>query len=692
MKIQHWVKRALNFNISGNSNTAVGERALKNNTSGMLNTAVGLWALTNNTTGASNTSIGRNSLRDQTTSFNNVAIGESAGVQLTSGDENTFVGTVAASNKLSGSQNVFLGNSSGTNNTNGNGNIFIGYNSGANETGSNKLYIDNSNSSTPLIYGNLASDSLKIFGSLSVGEEYTLPLTDGSSGQILETDGAGQVSWVTPPAGDVDWTVGTGEIYNATDRVGIGTASPSAVSQSHINSNYEIGLLIGQTYGGPSGYFGIQNNLLQPSTSGKTAFHTSMSNASSGSLVGYSANISGSGGVNNYLAGVNTSVINGDGNHEGVYNNVQGTSASHNIGVYNIVGALGSGPGYGTRSSVTGAAGQTGVLVGTQNTVATGDGVKYGYQSIVTQTSSESVYGYYGLINNSSGNTYGMYMSGEDDNYFSGNVGIGNTSPQSKLHVETDGSLLGGIRLVDQQSTSVGASIHFDAFSQDWDIYASNSGATAGGDKLLFRNYTGATDVMAITSANQVGIGTVNPTATLDVVGTLQYVDGSESDGAVLTSDGSGNATWKPSRVAFYEGQSLSATQQTIPQGVPTRLQFTGGGNSLTFNDGGGYNAATYEFIAPVTGVYQFNINAVFAGGTNQTCNIMVMSDIQGRVAEETGVFNPDAANWYSANMSVTLRLVANERISVDFLKASGGNSSLYQDKSSFSGHLIYAD
>jgi len=39
--------------------------------------------------------------------------------------------------------------------------FFIGYQSGFNESGSNKLYIDNSNTTTPLIYGDFSKDSLR---------------------------------------------------------------------------------------------------------------------------------------------------------------------------------------------------------------------------------------------------------------------------------------------------------------------------------------------------------------------------------------------------------------------------------------------------------------------------------------------------------------------------------------------------
>ena len=44
--------------------------------------------------------------------------------------------------------------------------------------------------------------------------------------------------------------------------------------------------------------------------------------------------------------------------------------------------------------------------------------------------------------------------------------------------------------------------------------------------------------------SGSLGIGTNTPTATLDVVGTLQYVDGNQAVGKVLTSDADGNANW----------------------------------------------------------------------------------------------------------------------------------------------------
>lgn len=48
-------------------------------------------------------------------------------------------------------------------------------------------------------------------------------------------------------------------------------------------------------------------------------------------------------------------------------------------------------------------------------------------------------------------------------------------------------------------------------------------------------------------SSTRLGLGTNNPSATLDLVGTFQYVDGNEGSGKVLTSDASGNAVWSAS-------------------------------------------------------------------------------------------------------------------------------------------------
>jgi len=130
---------------------------------------------------------------------NNTFIGYRSGFLMNGGNYNTYTGYQCTYSNVAGNYNSVFGsgglysNTSGSNNTaigfnagysnTGSGNVFIGYRTGYNETGSNKLYIDNSNTTTPLIYGEFDKDYLKfnadsvrvtgdayIDGNLTVGE------------------------------------------------------------------------------------------------------------------------------------------------------------------------------------------------------------------------------------------------------------------------------------------------------------------------------------------------------------------------------------------------------------------------------------------------------------------------------------------------------------------------------------------
>jgi len=113
---------------------------------------------------------------------NNVHIGAHAGSteSTSNGFNNLFVGHSSGRRNENGYQNTYIGNSSGTNNINGSNNVFIGFGSGQNETGSNKLYISNSNTTDPLIYGEFDSSILKVNGQFFVSG-----LTSNTSNNIL---------------------------------------------------------------------------------------------------------------------------------------------------------------------------------------------------------------------------------------------------------------------------------------------------------------------------------------------------------------------------------------------------------------------------------------------------------------------------------------------------------------------------
>jgi len=149
----------------GKYNTFVGYNAGYSNTTGLCNTFLGCNA-GRSTTGSFNTFIGYAAGYFNTYGEDNTFIGHNAGGNNTTGFSNTFLGLDAGGSNTTGYYNTYLGNNAGTSNTTGYGNVFIGNSAGYNETGSNKLYIDNSNTSTPLIYGEFDNRILTIYGDL----------------------------------------------------------------------------------------------------------------------------------------------------------------------------------------------------------------------------------------------------------------------------------------------------------------------------------------------------------------------------------------------------------------------------------------------------------------------------------------------------------------------------------------------
>lgn len=200
-----------NFAGGGTDNTGVGLETLANNTTGSLNTAIGKRSLIMNVTGSGNSALGAGAAQKTTGSYN-VAMGYHALLENTTASKNTAIGTVALVNKTGGDENTAVGyqasgaatgaysnitaigaysliqcvgnfntalgsntlysNISGTNNTAlgyaagynnlGSRNVFVGFFSGFNETGSDKLYIANSNTSTPLIGGDFSTGVVNI--------------------------------------------------------------------------------------------------------------------------------------------------------------------------------------------------------------------------------------------------------------------------------------------------------------------------------------------------------------------------------------------------------------------------------------------------------------------------------------------------------------------------------------------------
>lgn len=147
-----------NFTTTGTYNVGLGQYSLTSLTSGGSNFGLGYNGLNKTTSGAQNVGIGRNGLYSNTIGDNNIGIGYQVGFYNQEGSNNVLIGVQAGR---------------GTSNHNKSGNIFIGHQAGYNETGDNKLYIENSDSGTPLIHGDFAADTLRINGDLKTSGTIT---------------------------------------------------------------------------------------------------------------------------------------------------------------------------------------------------------------------------------------------------------------------------------------------------------------------------------------------------------------------------------------------------------------------------------------------------------------------------------------------------------------------------------------
>lgn len=207
---------------SGNDNTFYGSGAGEDNNTGWGNSYFGTVA-GQHPTGSLNTYIGLFSgSHTSNTGTKNVLLGDHTGMFLTAG-----------------SYNVFLGSQSGYKSVIGSSNVFLGYKSGYNELGNNKLYIDNSDSSSPLIYGDFNTNRLRINGVFQINDPsntgFEFPNIDGLIGQVLQTDGDGQLAFVNSSILGTDNQDIIGSVLSGTDlTIGIENGSSQIVDLSSL--------------------------------------------------------------------------------------------------------------------------------------------------------------------------------------------------------------------------------------------------------------------------------------------------------------------------------------------------------------------------------------------------------------------------------------------------------------------------
>ena len=225
---------------SGSYNVAIGPDALNTNTSGLSNVAIGLLTMSSNTTGNNNVAFGNQALGENTAGGNNEAIGSFALSANTTGNSNIAIGPAALNGVTTGNNNVAIGNNAGWSVV-GSDNVLLGPYAGYNETGSNKLYISNSQTTQPLVYGDFTNKHLTINDSLTA--KYFQMSNGATNGYILQSDQKGNGTWIAPASLGITGPTG------ATGLQGIQGPTGAAGATGHTG-------LSGVT--GPTGATGLQ--------------------------------------------------------------------------------------------------------------------------------------------------------------------------------------------------------------------------------------------------------------------------------------------------------------------------------------------------------------------------------------------------------------------------------------------------
>lgn len=370
--------QALMNNAAGAGNSAVGYQALLACTSGGNNSAFGFKALAQDTSGNDNSAFGLYSLQGNTTGTANTAMGYFSMELNSTGQYNVSIGAWSGRSNTTGSNNTMLGYGAGYGDT-GSNNIFLGYSAGSNEHGSNKLYIANSNTSSPLIYGNFSTNHVTINDSLT--SQY-LQMTNGAAaGDVLVSDAIGNASWVNDSA----LTVGKawGLSGNAGTKYGvnfIGTADTQNLMfkvDGQLAGRLEADTLVSQTIGGGTvihfylygnaalGYQALQSNL-----NGSAGVSSGRANAAIGSNA-MQGNISGE---QNTAAGALALLD----NQTGTGNTAIGfsTMPSNYTGSYNT--AIGYEADMGTDGLTNATAIGANAVAGASNTLVLGSGANVG--------------------------------------------------------------------------------------------------------------------------------------------------------------------------------------------------------------------------------------------------------------------------------------------------------------------------
>lgn len=350
-------------------------------------------------------------------------------------------------------------------------------------------------------------------GRTSMGQgttnRYLMPGTDGTAGQVMVTDGSGNLSFQNVSGGDVDWL-----------------EYPTNTNPDNINDNiYHLGRTA----------IGINDN-----TDGFNLYRLKI-DTGTGDYGGlYIENDQGGAGINVVNSGSYTT----GGVVQSISLRDESTGTRNKINLYNSL--AGSGAGMTAQRNWFISFSNYDTEIGVRNDLWGGsNGTKYGTYNDVRGAGLGSKYGSYNIIETTAGGThYGVYSEALKSNsyagYFLGNVSIGTTTGNNYVFPATRGTNgqimqtdafgnLGWVTPSIGESTSAsngltevgndirlgGALIQPTVISQGVNSFDINLNST--GDFAIQDN---GVDAFIVEDTGDVGIGLSNPNSKLDILET----------------------------------------------------------------------------------------------------------------------------------------------------------------------------